>query len=113
MIRFCGILCAGILSLLLVDVVGARPAAPREVATDLSRAALPDDIVSFDDETVNLVVQKKKKTQVHRYHADTRVQEFFIEGGNPPVELILDTYEVLRSLADERGEITIPTRMMS
>jgi ATP-dependent DNA helicase RecQ len=46
-------------------------------------------------------------------HADTRVQEFFIEGGNPPVELILDTYDTLRSLADERGEVTITIKDLS
>ena len=46
-------------------------------------------------------------------HADTRVQEFFIEGANPPVELILDTYETLRSLADERGEVVLPIKDLS
>src|SRR5258708_40280862 len=29
-------------------------------------------------------------------HADTRVQEFFIEGSNPPLEFIAQTYEMLR-----------------
>ena len=46
-------------------------------------------------------------------HADTRVQEFFIEGANPPIDLILDTYDLLRSLADERGEVVLPVKDLS
>ena len=46
-------------------------------------------------------------------HADTRVQEFFIEGGNPPIELILDTYDTLQSLVDERGEVVLSIKDLS
>ncbi|MEO7933422.1 MAG: ATP-dependent DNA helicase RecQ [Chthoniobacterales bacterium] len=37
--------------------------------------------------------------------ADTRVQDFFIEGSNPSKELILDLYERLRSLSDPDGVV--------
>lgn len=40
-------------------------------------------------------------------YADTRVQEFFIEGSNPKPQLIADTYEELRSLANAQGEVTL------
>ena len=40
-------------------------------------------------------------------HADTRVQEFFIEGSNPPVEFISATYELLRREANEKQELQI------
>ena len=38
-------------------------------------------------------------------HADTRVQEFFIEGSNPPLEFIVQTYEMLRREADDKHEL--------
>lgn len=37
--------------------------------------------------------------------ADTRIQEFFLEGNNPSRELLLETYEILRQLADKDGEV--------
>src|SRR5436305_7091663 len=40
-------------------------------------------------------------------HADTRVQEFFIEGSNPPLEFIVQTYEMLRREADAKHELQI------
>ncbi len=46
-------------------------------------------------------------------YADTRVQEFFIEGSNPPPDLIIDTYEELRSLADEKGEVLLSIKDIS
>ncbi len=46
-------------------------------------------------------------------YADTRVQEFFIEGSNPAPDLILDTYEELRSLADAQGEVSITIKDLS
>jgi hypothetical protein len=36
-------------------------------------------------------------------YADTRVQEFFINGGNPSVELIRNVYLLLRNMANEEG----------
>ncbi len=44
--------------------------------------------------------------------ADTRIQEFFIEGNNPGRQLILDTYELLRSRADTTGRLTLPVNEM-
>jgi ATP-dependent DNA helicase RecQ len=38
-------------------------------------------------------------------YADTRIQEFFIEGSNPSLELIRNVYLLLRDLADDQGEI--------
>jgi ATP-dependent DNA helicase RecQ len=38
-------------------------------------------------------------------YADTRIQEFFINGSNPSVELIRNVYLLLRNLANEEGEI--------
>jgi ATP-dependent DNA helicase RecQ len=38
-------------------------------------------------------------------YADTRVQEFFINGSNPSVELIRNVYLLLRNMANEEGEI--------
>jgi ATP-dependent DNA helicase RecQ len=46
-------------------------------------------------------------------HADTRVQEFFIEGGNPPLEFIAQTYEMLRREADGNGELQISIKEMA
>jgi ATP-dependent DNA helicase RecQ len=42
--------------------------------------------------------------------ADTRVQEFFIEGSNPSRRLIQDVYGTLRSAAGPEGELTLPIR---
>jgi ATP-dependent DNA helicase RecQ len=39
--------------------------------------------------------------------ADTRIQEFFIDGNNPRRSLILDTYEMLRQVADAQGEVAM------
>jgi ATP-dependent DNA helicase RecQ len=46
-------------------------------------------------------------------HADTRVQEFFIEGSNPPLEFIAQTYEMLRREADEKGELQLSIKEMA
>jgi ATP-dependent DNA helicase RecQ len=46
-------------------------------------------------------------------HADTRVQEFFIEGSNPPLEFIAQTYEMLRREADARNELQISIKEMA
>ena len=41
-------------------------------------------------------------------YADRRTQEFFIEGSNPRPELIRRVFDVLRSLADAKGEVLLP-----
>jgi ATP-dependent DNA helicase RecQ len=46
-------------------------------------------------------------------HADTRVQEFFIEGSNPPLEFIVQTYEMLRREADDKHELQISIKDMA
>ncbi|MEY2481067.1 MAG: ATP-dependent helicase RecQ [Verrucomicrobiota bacterium] len=46
-------------------------------------------------------------------HADTRVQEFFIEGSNPPLSLIVDVYEMLRRDANEQHELQLSLKEMS
>ena len=46
-------------------------------------------------------------------YADTRTQEFFIEGSNPPASLILDVHRFLSEIADERAEIVIPVQALS
>lgn len=46
-------------------------------------------------------------------HADTKVQEFFIEGSNPPLEFIAATYEMLRREADEKHELKISIKEMA
>ena len=46
-------------------------------------------------------------------HADTRVQEFFIEGSNPPFEFIVQTYEMLRREADDKHELQISIKEMA
>ncbi len=38
-------------------------------------------------------------------YADTRIQDFFIDGSNPSVELIRRVYLLLRNMANEQGEI--------
>jgi ATP-dependent DNA helicase RecQ len=43
-------------------------------------------------------------------YADTRVQEFFIDGSNPPIDLIRRLYLLLCRLANESGEIVIPMK---
>jgi ATP-dependent DNA helicase RecQ len=43
-------------------------------------------------------------------YADTRVQEFFIEGSNPPIELIRKVYLLLRNLASDTQEVVVPIR---
>jgi ATP-dependent DNA helicase RecQ len=46
-------------------------------------------------------------------HADTRVQEFFIEGSNPPPAFIIETYEMLRREADEKHELQLSLKEMA
>jgi ATP-dependent DNA helicase RecQ len=46
-------------------------------------------------------------------HADTRVQEFFIEGSNPPLEVIVQIYEMLRREADDKHELQISIKEMA
>ena len=43
-------------------------------------------------------------------YADTRVQDFFIEGNNPPIELVRALYLLLGRLANEAGEVLMPMR---
>lgn len=43
-------------------------------------------------------------------YADTRVQDFFIEGSNPSREVILDVYRALRSSADDSGTVAMSIR---
>jgi ATP-dependent DNA helicase RecQ len=38
-------------------------------------------------------------------YADTRIQDFFIDGNNPSVELIRSVYLLLRNMANEQGEV--------
>ncbi len=45
--------------------------------------------------------------------ADTRVQDFFIEGSNPSPELILEVYERLRHWADAQGVVIKSIRDMA
>src|ERR1044072_383686 len=46
-------------------------------------------------------------------HADTRGQDFFIEGSNPPLEFITQTYEMLRREADDKHELQISIKEMA
>jgi ATP-dependent DNA helicase RecQ len=46
-------------------------------------------------------------------HADTRVQEFFIEGSNPPLEVIVQIYEMLRREAGAQHELQISIKEMA
>jgi ATP-dependent DNA helicase RecQ len=46
-------------------------------------------------------------------HADTRVQEFFIDGSNPTLPFIVETYEMLRREANEQHELQISLKEMS
>ena len=46
-------------------------------------------------------------------HADTRVQEFFIDGSNPSPRFILETYEMLRREADEKHELQLSLKEMA
>ncbi len=43
-------------------------------------------------------------------YADTRVQDFFIDGSNPPIDLIRKLYLLLGQLGNQAGEIMIPTK---
>jgi len=43
-------------------------------------------------------------------YADTRTQEFFIEGNNPGYELIIDLYSALRHFAGENHEVVMTVR---
>jgi ATP-dependent DNA helicase RecQ len=46
-------------------------------------------------------------------HADTRVQEFFIDGSNPTLPFIVETYEMLRREANEQHELQLSLKEMS
>ncbi|MBL9155303.1 MAG: ATP-dependent DNA helicase RecQ [Verrucomicrobiales bacterium] len=46
-------------------------------------------------------------------YADTRTQEFFLEGNNPGYETICDVYRVIRKLADEKHELKMPIRELT
>lgn len=46
-------------------------------------------------------------------HADTRVQEFFIEGSNPPRKVIAEIYEFIRREANAQHEVQISLREMA
>ncbi|MDF1659290.1 MAG: ATP-dependent DNA helicase, partial [Verrucomicrobiales bacterium] len=47
-------------------------------------------------------------------YADTRTQEFFIDGNNPGADVILDTYALIRKLCGGANEgVTIPIREMA
>ncbi len=46
-------------------------------------------------------------------HADTRVQEFFIEGSNPPPAFIIEAYEMLRANADAQHELRLSLKDMA
>lgn len=46
-------------------------------------------------------------------HADTRVQEFFIEGSNPSPAFIIQTYEMLRREADGKNELQLSIKEMA
>ena len=43
-------------------------------------------------------------------YADTRIQEFFIDGSNPPPELIRRLYLLLCQQTNDNGEVVVPTR---
>ncbi len=43
-------------------------------------------------------------------YADTRVQEFFIEGSNPARPVIQEVYQTLRAAADGAGDLALPIR---
>lgn len=43
-------------------------------------------------------------------HADSRTQEFFIEGNNPGRGIITDVYRALCRLGDERHEVVLPLK---
>ena len=46
-------------------------------------------------------------------YADTRTQEFFIEGNNPGYDTICDVYRVIRTLADVNHELKMPIRELT
>jgi ATP-dependent DNA helicase RecQ len=46
-------------------------------------------------------------------YADTRTQEFFIDGNNPGYNVIQDTYRVLREHADANHEVTLPIKAIA
>ncbi len=46
-------------------------------------------------------------------YADTRTQEFFIEGNNPGYGIICDTYRALKHIANDQGEAVVPIREIS
>ena len=45
--------------------------------------------------------------------ADTRTQEFFVEGNNPSYDTICDVYRTLRMLADDKHEVMMPIRELA
>ncbi len=46
-------------------------------------------------------------------YADTRVQDFFIEGSNPSRPVIQEIYQVLRNAADAQGEVALPIQAIA
>ncbi len=46
-------------------------------------------------------------------YADTRTQEFFIDGNNPGYAVIQDSYRVLREQADSKHEVTLPIKAIA
>ena len=46
-------------------------------------------------------------------YADTRTQEFFIDGNNPGVGIISDAYRALKHIANKDGEVVVPIRELS
>ena len=46
-------------------------------------------------------------------YADTRVQDFFIEGSNPSRPVIQEIYHVLRNAADAQGEVALPIQAIA
>ena len=46
-------------------------------------------------------------------YADTRVQDFFIEGSNPSRQVIQEIYQVLRNSADAQGEVALPIQAIA
>ena len=46
-------------------------------------------------------------------YADTRTQEFFIDGNNPGFAVIQDTYRVLREKADSKHEVNMPIKAIA
>ena len=46
-------------------------------------------------------------------YADTRVQDFFIEGSNPSRPVIQEIYQILRNAADAQSEVALPIQAIA